>query len=142
MRNLLRDKNSPSPRTFTHLTHTSNPIHYLNYIVTKKTQDSYSPHIYTTPLNDNNTYFLMDRSLMAPRLGIKLTMEQYRTLQQYISSSHKETFNNGLEFKTCTPSFTLNSLFHNTSKKEPTFKRLINNQRFKQDQNTSQLTAP
>ena len=48
MRNLLRDKDSPSPRTFTHLTHTSNPIHYLNYIVTKKTQDSYSPHIYTT----------------------------------------------------------------------------------------------
>ena len=82
----------------------------------------------------------MDRSLMLPRLGIHLTLEQYKILQQYISSSHRETFNRGMEFETCQPSFTLNSLYNNTSKKKPTFKRLINNVRFKQDKNTNQLT--
>ena len=36
IRNLLRDKGSPSPRNFVHLIHTSNAINYLNYIVTNK----------------------------------------------------------------------------------------------------------
>ena len=140
MKNLLRDKDSPSPRNFTHLIHTSNALNYLNYIVAKKTQNSYSSHIHTTPLNDNNTYFLMDRTLMSPRLGVNLTPEQYNSLRKYISLSHKETFKKGLELETCQPSFTLNSLYNNTSRKKPTFKRLINNMRYKQDKNSNQLT--
>ena len=97
---LLKDKDTPSPRTFVHLINSSTPAQTLNYIVANKTQNSFCQHIYTTSLMNSNNFYLMNINAMVPRLGIKLTEEEYRILQQYLTSSHKTTFMNNMELKT------------------------------------------
>ena len=88
LKNLLNDRDS-------YLASINTPIHYLNYIVAAKTQDNFNTHLYTNPLNDNNTHYLMDRKFMASRTGTNLTEQQYMILLQYISTSHKKTFEDG-----------------------------------------------
>ena len=101
----LKDKDTPSPRTFVHLINSSTPAQTLNYIVANKTQNSFSQHIYTTPLMNSNNFYLMNNNAMVPRLGIKLTEEEHRILQQYLASSHKTTFMNNMELKTASQFF-------------------------------------
>ena len=129
----LKDKDTPSPRTFAHLINSSTPAQTLNYIVANKTQNSFCQHIYTTSLMNSNNFYLMNITAMVPRLGIKLSKEEYRILQLYLTSSHKTTFMNNMELKTASPSFALSSLFNSNKKKKATFKRIVNCQRFKKN---------